>query len=142
MSTVTRFCRRFKCKSLHICFLFTVEKTKFEGEVGKSKTSLERGITYYLRQSNLSYNAGQNLLKHFRKTRHKLVRFMNASIASLLFPQCWLRFNNYDRDCRRILPRSDRLCSKSDGHEFSLITSSKHKKGKRLRELITFQVSG
>ena len=33
---------------------FTVEKTKFEGEVGKSKTSLERGITYYLMQWNLS----------------------------------------------------------------------------------------
>lgn len=35
-------------------YFVTVEKTKFEGEVGKSKASLERGITYYLMQWNLS----------------------------------------------------------------------------------------
>lgn len=34
-------------------------------------------------------NPGRNLLKHSRETYHKLVRFMNTSIASVLFPQCW-----------------------------------------------------
>ena len=30
-----------------------------------------------------SYNRGHNLLTHFRKTQHKLIRLMNTSIASL-----------------------------------------------------------
>ena len=36
-----------------------------------------------------SHNPGHNLLKHFRKTQHKLSRFMNARIACLPFPQRW-----------------------------------------------------
>ena len=76
-------------------------------------------------RSSSSYNRGHNLLKHFRKTQHKLIRLMKTSIASLpslmlnvgfasllhlgykrLLNQHWKeregkprkRFNNYDRD--------------------------------------------
>ena len=49
MSTVTHFLDDLRVK-IYICVsFFTVEKTKFEGEVGKPKTSLERG--------NLLFNA-------------------------------------------------------------------------------------
>ena len=34
-------------------------------------------------RSSSSYNGGHNLLKHFRKTQHKLIRLVNTSIASL-----------------------------------------------------------
>ena len=57
--------------------------------LGSDDVSIVLLLIIIIIRSSSSYNRGHNLLKHLRKTQHKLIRLMKTSIASLNFPQCW-----------------------------------------------------
>ena len=51
--------------------------------LGNDDLSIVLLLIIIIIRSSSSYNRGHNLLKHFRKTQHKLIRLMITSIASL-----------------------------------------------------------
>ena len=65
-------------KTIQIC----LNRGRMES-LGNDDLSIVLLLIIIIIRSSSSYSRGHNLLKHFRKTQHKLIRLMNTSIASL-----------------------------------------------------------